>query len=154
MHSNALLLERLFSSLNGKDDKSMASCYHSAATFRDIAFNLNGKQEIHDMWRMICSGDIRATFEVLHADDETGRVRVVDEYTFSDTGRKVTNVVDSRFTFKDHLVLEHRDTCDPKAWAAMAMGGVSGFLAGRVGPLRRFKASRKLKKFVEEHPTT
>ena len=153
-HSNALLLQRLFSSLNRKDDKTMATCYHPKATFQDIAFKLKGKQDIHDMWRMICAGDIRATFEVVQADDETGRVRVVDEYTFSDTGRRVRNVIDSRFTFKDHLVVEHRDTCDPHEWAAMAMGGVRGFLAGRVGPLRRLKARRKLRKFVEQHPAT
>jgi len=154
LHSNALLLQRLFSSLDRRDDKTMAACYHSKATFEDIAFKLEGKQQIHDMWRMICAGDIRATFEVVHADDETGRVRVVDEYTFSDTGRKVRNVIDSRFKFKDHLVLEHCDTCDPREWAAMAMGGVSGFVAGRVAPLRRFKARRKLQKFVERHPAT
>jgi hypothetical protein len=35
----------------------------------------------------------------------------------------------------------------------MAMGGVSGFLAGRVAPLRKFKARSKLKKFVEQHPS-
>jgi hypothetical protein len=154
MHSNAVLLERLFSSLNRKDDKTIASCYHLEATFQDIAFDLHGRNEIHDMWRMICAGDIRATFEVVHADDETGRVRVVVEYTFSDTGRKVRNVIDSRFTFKDHLVVEHRDSCDAKAWAAMAIGGVKGFLAGRVAPMRRFKARRKLKKFVQQHATT
>jgi hypothetical protein len=152
MHSNALLLERLFSSLDRKDAKAMAACYHPEATFQDIAFDLHGKKEIYDMWRMICAGDIRATFEVLHADDKTGRVRVVDEYTFSDTGRRVKNVIDSRFTFKNDLIAEHRDTCDPKEWAAMAMGGVKGFLAGRVAPLRKLKARRKLKEFVQQHP--
>lgn len=152
MHPHALLLQRLFSSLDRKDAQTMASCYHPEATFQDIAFDLHGKREVHDMWRMICAGDIRAAFEVVHADDDTGRVRVVDDYTFSDTGRKVRNVIDSRFTFKDHLVFEHRDTCDPHEWAAMAMGGISGFLAGRVAPLRRFKARSKLKKFVKQHP--
>jgi ketosteroid isomerase-like protein len=152
MHPNALLLQRLFSSLDRKDHETMATCYHPDATFHDIAFSLRGKSEIHDMWRMVCAGDIRATFEVLHADDATGRVRVIDDYTFSDTGRKVRNVIESRFTFQDHLVVEHRDTCDPRAWAAMAIGGVRGFLAGRISPLRRFKAGRKLKRFVAEHP--
>jgi len=66
MHANALLLQRLFSSLDRRDDQTMATCYHPEATFQDIAFDLHGQKEIHDMWRMICSGDIRATFEVLH----------------------------------------------------------------------------------------
>jgi hypothetical protein len=120
MHPNALLLERLFSALNRKDHEAMAACYHAKATFDDIAFALRGREEIHDMWRMICAGDIKATFSVVHADDRNGQVSVVDDYTFSDTGRHVRNVIDSRFTFKDQLILTHADTCDPLAWAAMA----------------------------------
>jgi hypothetical protein len=100
VHPNALLLERLFSALNHKDHAAMASCYHPNATFDDIAFARRGKQEIHDMWRMVCAGDIRATFSVVHADDGGGQVSVVDDYTFSDTGRHVRNVIDSRFTFR------------------------------------------------------
>jgi len=74
----------------------------------------------------------------------------VDEYTFSDTGRRVRNVIESRFKFKDHFVVEHRDTCDAREWAAMALGGVGGFLAGRIGLLRRWKAHRMLRTFVEK----
>ena len=154
MHPHALLLERLFTSLNRRDHNAIAECYHTNATFRDIAFDLHGKEEIHNMWRMICAGDIRATFEVVQADDEQGRVRLIDEYTFSDTGRKVRNVIDSQFRFDDHLVIEHRDVCDPRAWASMAIGGVGGFLAGRVAVLREVKARRKLAKFVAEHAAT
>jgi ketosteroid isomerase-like protein len=149
MHPNAELLQRLFSSLDRRDDESMAACYHPEATFEDIAFELHGKREIHDMWRMICAGDIRTSFEIVHADDVKGRVKVIDEYTFSDTGRKVRNVIDSRFKFVDHLIVEQRDDCNPREWAAMALGGLSGFVAGRVDPLRRFKARRKLQQFVE-----
>jgi ketosteroid isomerase-like protein len=151
MHPNALLLQRLFSSLDRKDDQAMAACYHPEATFQDIAFDLHGRNEIHDMWRMICAGDIRATVEVVHAGDETGRARVVDEYTFTDTGRRVRNVIESRFAFKDQLIIEPRDTCDARQWASMALGGVSGFLAGRIAPLRRLEARKKLKAFVKQH---
>lgn len=148
MHPHVLLLQRLFTALNRHDASGMADCYHPRATFRDIAFQLEGRDQIHGMWRMICAGDIHATFEVLFADDERGRVRLIDEYTFSDTGRKVRNVIDSQFRFADHAVVEQRDACDARAWASMAIGGISGFVAGRVGLLRRIKARRKLKKFL------
>jgi SnoaL-like domain len=149
MHPNALLLHQLFESVNRREDRAVADCYHRDATFHDIAFDLRGKKEIHDMWRMICAGDLRVTFEVVHADDQGGRARVVDEYTFSDTKRRVRNVIDSRFRFADDRIIEHNDDCDPRKWAAMAIGGISGFVAGRVPFLRRLKASRKLRKFVE-----
>ena len=153
MHRHAELLHKLFSALERRDARAIADCYHAHATFRDIAFDLQGKKEIHDMWRMICSGDIRASFTIVHADDGGGHVKVVDEYTFTDTGRRVRNVIDSRFTFADHLVVEHRDVCDARAWAAMAIGGVGGFLAGRIGLLRRSKARRKLTAFVKANPS-
>ena len=109
MHPNEALLHRLFNALNQHNHPTMASCYHSAATFRDIAFKLRNRKEIHSMWHMICEGDIRATFEVVHANDQEGRVKLVDTYTFGATkeppkpGRPVRNVVDSRFLFQDAL---------------------------------------------------
>jgi ketosteroid isomerase-like protein len=148
MHPHAALLQTLFGALARHDAQAIADCYHPDAIFHDIAFDLRGRTEIHAMWRMVCAGDIRATFDIMSADDEAGHVRVVDEYTFTETGRRVRNVIESRFRFADHLVIEHRDQCDPRVWADMAIGGVGGFLAGRVEVLRRWKARRKLRRFA------
>jgi len=150
MHRNAVLLQRLFVSLNGHDPHAMAECYHPDARFQDIAFDLQGKREIAAMWKMICRGDIRAKFHVLHADDQGGLVKVVDEYTFSDTGREVFNPIESRFEFRDGLIATHVDTCDPVIWAAMAIGGFRGFLAGEFRALRAWKARKKLEPFLKE----
>ena len=132
----------------------MASCYHPDATFHDIAFDLKRRARIHGMWHMICErSDVKATFEVVHADDVVGRVDLVDEYTFSDTGRPVRNVIDSRFRFQDGLIAEHTDHCDAGTWATMALGeGVIGFLAGRIRLVRSFKANMKLRKFTQAYP--
>ena len=148
MHPNAALLDRLFRNLDLHRAGRMAECYHPKATFRDIAFDLHGKDEIHAMWRMICGGDIRATFVIVHADDECGMVKLVDDYTFTDTGRKVRNTIESRFRFRHGLIVEHRDACDAKAWASAALGGVAGFLAGRCRFLRAWKARNKLRQFL------
>ena len=147
MHPHALLLRQLFTALDRRDARAIIDCYHPDATFRDIAFDLHGKSEVAAMWRMICAGDIRVTFDVLHADDYEGRAKIVDVYTFSETQRPVRNVIESKFKFADGLVIEHHDDCDPKKWAAMAFGGVKGFLAGRIAPLRRKAASKKLREF-------
>jgi|SRR5215831_4025058 len=156
MHNNALLLQRLFSSLNDHNHAAMAECYHSNATFTDIAFDLRGKEQIHAMWHMICqpgdhTSDIRAMFHVIHADDRSGWVNLIDEYTFSETGHKVTNVIDSYFRFEDNLIIEQHDFCDPRAWAAMAVGGVRGFFAAQSHFLRGFKARQMLRRFVDKH---
>jgi hypothetical protein len=158
MHDNPLLLHRLFDALDHHDHRTMASCYHSAANFRDIAFDLRGKKQIHSMWHMICDGDIRATYEVVDANDREGRVALVDTYTFGGAkdppkkGRPVRNVVDSRFVFQDGLIARHHDFCDAREWARSALGGSIGFLAGRIPFLRSRTASKKLRTFVEKHP--
>jgi ketosteroid isomerase-like protein len=151
-HANADLLQRLFTSLNQHDHQAMADCYHADATFSDIAFDLRGSKPIHAMWHMICETDIRASFHLLEVDDRVGHVNLIDDYTFSSTGRAVYNVIDSHFRLRDGLIIEHQDSCDARIWAAMALGGVSGFLAGRLRFLRSFKARRLLQEFIENHP--
>jgi hypothetical protein len=151
MHANAALLEKLYRGLDGKDHEAMASCYHPDATFRDIAFKLRGKKEIHAMWHMIEGTDLRATFEVLHADESNGAVDLVDVYTFSDTGKKVRNVIRSDFRFRDGLIVEHEDTCSPLKWGVQALGVVPGVLMSLAPPARRFMARRKLDAFIADH---
>ncbi len=81
MHPNGVVLKRLYSSLDQHMPSEMARCYDANAKFRDIAFDLEGRDAIHKMWRMICSGDIRTTFEVVRADDESGVVKLWDTQT-------------------------------------------------------------------------
>lgn len=155
-HPNVLLLRRLFTALDQHDHAAMAACYQPGATFQDIAFDLHGRKAIHGMWHMICQTDIRATFGVLHADDQRGQVQLVDVYTFGAgrdrPGRRVTNAIDSRFVFEEGLIREQRDTCDPREWARAALGGARGFLAGRSRFLRSRVAQRKLEAFIRRHP--
>lgn len=159
MHANAALLHKLFTALQKLDHATMASCYHPRARFRDIAFDLHGREPIHDMWRMICSGDIKVKFEVVEADDLGGRAKLIDTYTFGASkdppkpGRPVRNAIESRFQFEDGLILRQDDDCDAKGWARQALGdGIVGLLAGRIRLLRSRKAKAKLAAFVEAHP--
>ena len=147
MHPNAALIERLYSSLNRHDAEAVAACYDAKASFHDIAFDLDGRDEITAMWRMVASGDIRVTVAAIRADDNEGVASTVDDYTFRDTGRHVRNPIESRFRFRNGLILEHDDRCDPSAWAAMALGGVKGFIAGRFRFFRKRTALKKLDPF-------
>jgi hypothetical protein len=151
MHPNARIAENLFASLNLHNADLMADCYHPQAVFRDITFHLHGKAQVVNMWRMICEGDIHTTFEIVHADDASVRAHLVDEYTFTKTNRFVRNTIESRLSFRDGLISEHIDSCDPRLWASMAIGGFSGFLAGRFRPLRQWQASRLLRVYVYRH---
>ena len=52
-----------------------------------------------------------------------------------ETGKKVHNVIDARFTFRDGLIATHHDTFDLRAWMAQAMG-VTGVLLGWLPPVQ------------------
>ena len=154
MHPHEQLLTKLFQSLNEHKPELMAECYHKQATFRDIAFDLSGRQEIQAMWEMICStnekgpADIVATVQKLEANDKTGRAVVVDDYTFRKTGNKVHNGIESTFEFCDGLIFHQRDTCDPVIWANQAFGKFMGFFLGHIEPLRRRGAMKGLREFM------
>lgn len=156
MHPNGTLLQQLYSALDRHDHQAMGACYHPTkeVVFHDIAFNLTKRKCILAMWHMICAEtDIKATFDILQADDRHGRVRLVDKYTFKSTGNPIRNVIDSRFHFADGYIVEHRDFCDERAWAVQAFGhGLIAFLAGRIRPMRKFIATRKLHAFIQRHP--
>ena len=149
---NADLLHRLFTGLSHHDHGEMASCYHQDAAFRDIAFDLIGKKQIHAMWHMISETDIRPTFHVVRADEERGVVKLVDDYTFTSTGKPVHNIIVSNFRFQGGRIIDHQDVCDARAWASMALGGPVGFFAGRFRILRSFQARRLLRSFIAKHP--
>jgi ketosteroid isomerase-like protein len=156
MHPNGILLERLYSALDRHDHPAMGACYHPTkeVVFHDIAFDLTDRKRILAMWHMICADtDIKATFDIIQADDRDGRASLVDEYTFKSTGNSIRNVIESRFHFADGYIIEHRDFCDERAWASMAFGpGPMAFLAGRIRLLRSLIATRKLDAFIGNHP--
>ena len=157
MHRNAELIRRLFTALDKHDHATMADCYHAEATFRDIAFELRGRGQIHAMWRMVCAGDIRAAIQTVEASHASGRATLVDTYTFGaqrepfKPGRPVRNEVESRFTFRDGLIVQQHDFCDAPAWAAQALGGLLGVVAGHVRLVRSLTAKRKLDAFIARH---
>ncbi len=158
MHPNEQLLTTLFQCLNAHDHKGVAECYHDEATFRDIAFTLEGKRQIHAMWDMACSvnkkgvpSDIKATVKQLSANDATGKVLVDFDYTFRGTSKnkedkkRVLNPIESTYLFRDGKIIQQTDKADAVNWARQAFGGVLGRVVGHISPIRRIMAMHKLK---------
>ena len=86
--------------------------------------------------------------------DLLGRARWVARYDFSATGRKVVNVVDSRFTFKDGLILDERDDFSFWNWSRQALGPTGLFLGWMPRLLQTVqeKANANLGRFLASHP--
>lgn len=128
------LIHVFYQAFRDLDPPKMRSCYHQDAVFEDPAFGILKGVDIFDMWTMLCekSEDLEITYSDVDADNEIGSADWEARYTFKRTGRKVHNIIHSKFRFQDGLIIDHRDTFDLGKWASQAFGW-QGRLMGRTG---------------------
>jgi len=138
VHANEELISRFYSAFQRRDAAAMASCYHADVTFSDPAFPELRGDRARGMWAMLCErgSDLELEFGDVRADDKSGSAHWEARYTFSATGKKVHNVIEARFEFRDGLIARHTDSFDFRRWAGQALG-VPGRLFGGTGFLRR-----------------
>ncbi|MEK6985800.1 MAG: nuclear transport factor 2 family protein [Candidatus Thermoplasmatota archaeon] len=135
---NGSTVRRLYEAFALRDGAAMAACYHADATFTDPVFvGLKGA-EVGRMWQMLTAGakDLEITFRDIETEGDGGRAHWEAIYTFSRTGRKVHNVLEARFTFRDGLILDHQDSFKFWRWSRMAFG-ILGVLLGWTPILKR-----------------
>ena len=131
----------------------MQSCYHDDVVFSDPVFqNLKGN-EARAMWHMLVSAgkDLKLDFSKVKANNQSGSCHWEAHYSFSRTGRKVHNIIDATFEFKDGKIIRHTDVFDLWRWSGMALGPVGTLLGW--SPIIKNKvrglAQQNLKKFME-----
>jgi len=86
----------------------------------------------------------------VEADGERGSGHWVADYTFSGTGRKVRNEIESSFGFREGLIAEHRDSFSLWRWTRQALGP-AGVLLGWSPPVQskvRAQARGTLEEFM------
>ena len=126
------LIETFYTAFQKKDAATMISCYHDNIIFQDPAFGeLNG-EDAKAMWRMLCQNatDLRIEFSDISASLKKGSAHWEAWYSFSKTGRKVHNIVEAEFEFKDSKIIKHTDTFNLHKWASQAMGWKGKLLGG------------------------
>jgi ketosteroid isomerase-like protein len=150
---NRALLQRLYTALDQADGDAMAACYGPDARFSDPAFGELRGEQVGGMWRMLASrsSDLDVNLAEHDADDETGWAHWIARYTFTRTGRPVTNDVRARFRFEDGLIAEHDDSFSFYAWSRQALG-IAGLLLGWT-PLLRSAVRRRARGELEEFLT-
>lgn len=150
MHENAKLIERFYAALDAHDAEAIAKCYHDDIVFSDPVFGELKEERARAMWRMLAARgkDLRVRVEDARADDATGAARWIATYSFGKAGRRVRNVVEARFTFRDGLIVTHHDRFNLWKWSGMALGPV-GWALGWSPPVRariRADARRQLER--------
>jgi ketosteroid isomerase-like protein len=146
------LIPRFYAAFHRKDGDAMAACYAPDARFSDPVFGELRGAEPGAMWRMLTAQarDLRIELVDHAADERTGNAHWIARYTFTQTGRPVTNDVRARFRVTDGLIAEHDDTFSFHAWARQALGA-PGLLLGWTPFLRasvRRRARANLERFM------
>jgi len=151
-HPHEALIERFYSSFQRRDAEGMIACYHPDITFSDPVFTDLRGGEARAMWRMLCERgkDLELDFRDVRADDAEGQAHWEAHYSFSATQRRVHNIIDARFHFKDGKIIRHQDTFDLWRWSRMAIGPAA-LLFGWLPPMQnaiRKKARAGLDAFI------
>ena len=153
--TNAELITSFYKAFSDGDAERMVSCYHADIQFQDPAFGVLRNEDAKNMWRMLIGrskGDIRITFSHVTADEKTGSANWVAEYVFSQTNRKVINVISATFEFADGKIIKHTDNFDLYKWTKQALG-LKGYLLGWTAFMRKQiqqQSGKLLKKYTEK----
>jgi len=155
MNKNEQLINDFYSAFQKLDWQTMQLSYAENIHFSDPVFGDLKGEAAAVMWQMLCSRakDFELTFSDVFADEKQGSARWEATYTFSQTGRKVHNVIFAQFQFADGKILRHSDHFSFWRWSQMALGS-AGVLLGWSGYLKRKvqqQALSGLKLFMRRH---
>ena len=155
LHPNAQLIHAFYGALQRRDGLTMGAFYGPHATFQDPVFGQLDRVRAAAMWRMLCerATDLDLTISDVTADESRGAAHWEARYTFSATGRHVTNRIDAQFEFTSGRIHRHVDQFDLYAWARQALG-LKGLLFGWAPPVQqaiRAQAARGLDTYVAKH---
>ncbi|RLD60392.1 MAG: nuclear transport factor 2 family protein [Bacteroidetes bacterium] len=129
--TNTELVNKFYTAFQQNNAEEMISCYHDEVEFSDPAFGELHGEKAKNMWKMLCqnSNELKIEFSDVESDEYSGSAQWQASYSFGKTGRKVHNVINARFEFKDEKIIKHTDTFNLRKWAGQAMG-FKGYLFG------------------------
>ncbi len=154
--NNSDLIKKFYTAFSKGNAEEMISCYHSDIEFKDPAFGTLKSEDAKNMWRMLVArskNGIQIEYSNISADNEKGKANWKATYVFSPTGRKVINVINAKFEFKDGKIIKHHDHFDIWKWSRQALG-LPGLLLGWTPILKRKiknQAVASLKQFIKKN---
>jgi ketosteroid isomerase-like protein len=129
--SNEQIITTFYTAFQQQDYKTMQSLYADTATFSDAVFRNLDAQEVRAMWQMLITRgkDFELTFKDVVDHGQTTTATWVATYSFSATGRKVTNLIHATFEIGNGKIVKHTDQFSFYKWARQALG-LPGLLLG------------------------
>ncbi len=153
MHNNSNVTDKFYTAFAGLDYATMQSCYSDDAVFSDPVFGILQGYEIICMWEMLCTNatDFSLTFHFLKKDDEYVTYKWIANYTFSKTGKRVTNNITAYILVQNNLIVEHTYEFSFYTWCRQALG-LTGLLFGWSSVIKnkvRKNARKNLEAFIK-----
>jgi ketosteroid isomerase-like protein len=150
-NSNEDTIRRFYTAFQQRDAATMAACYAPDVQFSDPVFTDLRGAAAGTMWKMLCERgkDLKIEFRDVRADATGGSAHWEAWYTFSASGRKVHNIIDATFEFRDGKIVKHTDRFDLHRWAGLALG-LPGKLLGW-SPLLQNKIRAMAKKGLDDY---
>lgn len=133
MNNNENIITKFYEAFAQLDAERMLEWYDNEVTFEDPAFGILKGESAKNMWRMLCESqkgkDFKVKFSEVEIAEDEGKARWEAYYTFGKKERKVHNIINAHFEFKNGKIIKHVDKFNLYRWSKQAMG-VSGFLIG------------------------
>jgi len=155
---NKELITSFYEAFQRLDGKAMADHYHELAYFSDPVFKNLSTEEAGAMWQMLIDrskGELDIQFHSVEETEDTATCIWEARYAFSQTKRRVHNVIKSKMTFEEGKIILHEDQFDFWKWSRMALG-ISGVLLGWTPFLKdkvRAMARNGLNDYMNKQPT-
>jgi hypothetical protein len=149
--------QRFYDAFMVRDWYTMGLLYAEHATFSDPVFPLLNAKGTRLMWRMLLSRaeDLGVEVDILEDSPSRARVNWVAHYTFTATGRPVSNRIATEMQISANKIVRQQDTFSMWRWSQQALG-MKGLLLGWT-PLVRNKvqkaAAESLTRFASELAT-
>jgi len=147
----ARALRAFYEGFSHGDAVAMNACYAADVSFEDPVFGMLEGDRARAMWTMLCGAlrEFSLTYEIVRADEISGEAHWIATYTYSATGRRVRNVVQSRFAFRDGTIVRQTDVFDLWRWSAQALGPLGALLGWSPLVRQRIRATaaERLAKF-------
>lgn len=131
MNQNEQVVFDFYTAFQNLDAETMVSHYHDSIIFEDPAFGELRGNNAKNMWRMLCENgrDLNISFAITGSQNDKVTAHWDAEYTFSRTGRFVSNSIDATITLLNGKIINHRDQFNLWKWSRQALG-LSGLLLG------------------------
>ncbi len=146
------VIEKFYQAFEELDAESMIECYHNEIIFEDPAFGVLKGEKAKNMWRMLCDSQKGKEFKVKASKIEYNNLKGTAHweayYIFSKTGRKIHNIVNAEFEFKDGKIINHIDLFDLHKWSIQAFG-FKGLMLGWTGFFKK-KLNSQTNKLLSE----